>query len=125
MASRCSPAATPPPGVSMGNLPVVAVPGAPDQAFAAWWTLARPVLDRLSGRQPRQTLTLPLARKIASSVGIAEIVLLEKDAGTWMPLAGGALSLKTIARADAYLAVADGSEGFAAGTPVDAYMMWD
>jgi len=107
------------------QLPVIALPGAPDQALAAWWTLALPVLDRLSARQPRQTLTLPLARKIASSVGIAEIVLLQKDAGTWMPLAVGELSLETIACADAYLVVAGGSEGFAAGTPVDAYMMRD
>jgi molybdopterin molybdotransferase len=107
------------------KVPVIALPGAPDQALAAWWTLARPALDRLSARQPRQTLTLPLARKIASSVGIAEIVLLQKDAGTWMPLAVGEFSFDTLARADAYLAVADGSEGFAAGTPVDAYMMWD
>jgi molybdopterin molybdotransferase len=104
---------------------VIALPGAPDQALAAWWTLARPVLDRLSARQKRQTLTLPLARKIASSVGIAEIVLLQKDAGTWMPLAVGELSLETLRRADAYLVVRSGSEGFAAGTPVGAYMMWD
>src|SRR6266852_1315826 len=109
----------------IGTIPVIALPGAPDQALAAWWTLALPVLDRLSARQSRQTLTLPLARKIASSVGIAEIVLLEQDAGTWMPLAVGELSLETIARADAYLAVASGREGFAAGTPVDAYMMSD
>jgi molybdopterin molybdotransferase len=107
------------------KVPVIALPGAPDQALAAWWTLALPVLDRLSARQPRQTLTLPLARKIASSVGIAEIVLLERDAGTWMPLAVGELSLETLGCADAYLVVADGSEGFAAGTPVDAYMMRD
>jgi molybdopterin molybdotransferase len=104
---------------------VIALPGALDQALAAWWTLARPVLDRLSARQPRPTLTLPLARKIASSVGIAEIVLLQKDAGTWMPLAVGELSLETLRRADAYLVVRSGSEGFAAGTPVGAYMMWD
>ena len=109
----------------IGKMPVIVLPGAPDQALAAWWTLALPVLDRLSGRQPRQAVALPLSRKIASSVGIAEIVLLEKDAGTWMPLAVGELSLETIARADAYLAVASGREGFAAGTPVDAYMMWD
>jgi molybdopterin molybdotransferase len=107
------------------QIPVIALPGAPDQALAAWWTLARPVLDRLSARQPRQRLTLPLTRKIASSVGISEIVLLQKDAGTWMPLAVGEFSFETIARADAYLVVAGGSEGFAAGTPVGAYMMWD
>jgi molybdopterin molybdotransferase len=109
----------------IGKIPVIVLPGAPDQALAAWWTLALPVLDRLSGRQPRQAVTLPLARKIASSVGIAEIVLLERNAGTWMPLAVGDLSLETISRADAYLAVPSGSEGFAAGSPVDAYMMWD
>ena len=107
------------------QVPVIALPGAPDQALAAWWTLARPVLDRLSAQQPRPTLTLPLARKIASSVGIAEIVLLQKDAGTWMPLAVGELSLETLRCADAYLVVRSGSEGFAAGTPVGAYMMWD
>src|SRR5260221_1151765 len=32
--------------------PVVVLPGAPDQAFAAWWTLAMPPLDHLSGRRP-------------------------------------------------------------------------
>ena len=40
-----------------------------------------------------------------------------------MPLAIGDLALQTIARADAWLAVPGVSEGFAAGTPVDASMM--
>jgi molybdopterin molybdotransferase len=110
---------------SIGKIPVIVLPGAPDQALAAWWTLVLPVLDRLSGRQPRQPVTLPLARKIASSVGIAEIVLLEKTKDAWMPLAVGDLSLETVARADAWLAVSGGTEGFAAGTPVDAYMLRD
>ena len=107
----------------VGKTPVVLLPGAPDQAFAAWWTLALPALDRLSGRRPRKTLNLPLARKIASSVGIAEIVLLERKQGVWITLAAGELSLDAIARAEAWLAVPGGSEGFAAGTPVDAYML--
>ena len=104
-------------------MPVVALPGAPDQAFAAWWTLALPALDRLSGRRPRKTLKLPLARKIASTVGIAEIVLLERKQGTWITLAVGDLSLDAIARAEAWLVVPGGAEGFAAGAPVDAYML--
>src|SRR5689334_13609262 len=37
----------------IGATPVIALPGAPDQALAVWWTLALPVLDRLSGRGPR------------------------------------------------------------------------
>jgi molybdopterin molybdotransferase len=107
------------------KIPVIALPGAPDQALAGWWTLALPALDRLSGRQKRKPVTLPLARKIASSVGVAEIALLERHDGGWMPLAVGELALTTIARADAWLAVPGSSEGFAAGTPVDAYILRD
>lgn len=105
--------------------PVIALPGAPDQAMAGWWTLVLPVLDRLSGREPPRTTPLPLARKIASSVGIAEIVLLKKADDAWMPLATGDLALETITGADAWLAVPGGSEGYAAGTPVNAYMLRD
>src|SRR6202171_4287005 len=47
----------------IGKTPVIALPGAPDQALAAWWTLALPVLDRLSGLGPRQPVVLSLARK--------------------------------------------------------------
>jgi molybdopterin biosynthesis enzyme len=103
--------------------PAVVLPGAPDQAFAAWWTLVMPVLDRLSGRRPRKTLNLPLVRKIASLVGVAEMVLLERKAGAWVALASGELSLDAIARAEAWLVVPGSSEGFAAGADVDAYML--
>jgi molybdopterin biosynthesis enzyme len=105
----------------MGGVPVIALPGAPDAALAAWWTLALPALDRLSRLWPRGCLILPLERKIASTVGLAEVVLLEGLEQTWIPLAVGDLSLATIARADAFLVVAGGSEGFAAGAPVGAY----
>ena len=88
-----------------------------------WWTLALPALDRLSGRRPRKTLHLPLARKIASGVGIAEVVLLERKEGAWMTLAVGELSLDAIARAEAWLTVPGGTEGFAAGSGVDGYML--
>ena len=99
------------------------LPGAPDQALAAWWTLVLPVLDRLTGRRPRRTVTLPLVRKIASQVGLAEIVLLERSDGGFVPLAIGDLPLQIIARADAWLVVPGGSEGFAAGGKVNAYML--
>ncbi|MDP1866294.1 MAG: molybdopterin-binding protein [Bradyrhizobium sp.] len=105
--------------------PVIALQGAPDQAFAAWWTLALPVLDLLSGRRPRKSFNLPLQRKIASGVGIAEIALLRRKQGAWVTLAVGDLSLDAIARAEAWLAVPGGAEGFAAGEPVDGYMLRD
>ena len=109
----------------LGKAPVVVLPGAPNQALAAWWTVALPALDRLSGRRPRRTVNLPLARKIASSVGIAEIVLLERKQDMWATLAVGELSLEAIAHAEAWLVIPGGSEGFAAGSPLDAYMLRD
>lgn len=109
----------------VGDAPLIALPGAQDQALAGWWTLASPVLERLTRSEVRQARTLPLQRKIASSVGMAEIVLLEETDQCWMPLAVGDLSLDHISRADAWLVIAGGSEGFAAGTPVDAYMLRD
>jgi molybdopterin biosynthesis enzyme len=100
------------------------VPGAPDQALAVWWTLVGPTLDRLAGGQ-RQTATRPLARKVASSVGIAEVILLEEVDGAWKPIAAGDLPLAAVARANAWLLVPGGSEGYAAGTAVEAYMLRD
>jgi hypothetical protein len=65
----------------------------------------------------------PLARKIASSVGIAEIALLGHEGDNWIPLALGDLPFQSIASAEAWLTVAGSSEGFAAGTPVGAYLL--
>ncbi|QPF83467.1 molybdopterin-binding protein [Bradyrhizobium genosp. L] len=109
----------------MHATPVIALPGAPDQAFAAWWAVALPLLDRLSERQPRATRSLPLSRKIASTVGVAEVALLACRQECWSALAIGDLSLDAIARADAVLIVPGTSEGFAAGAVVDAYMLRD
>lgn len=107
----------------LGKVPVVVLPGSPDHALAAWLALALPLIDRLSARRPRLSLTLPLARKIASGVGIAEIALLAQEQGAWLPLAVGEWPLQAIARADAWLLIPGSSEGFGAGTPVDAYLM--
>jgi molybdopterin biosynthesis enzyme len=105
------------------GIPVVVLPGAPDSALAVWWALVLPVLDRLSGRPKRQAVALRLARKIASAVGIAELVLLEQRDGAWIPLAVGDLALEAVARAEGWLVVPPASEGYAAGTPADAYML--
>lgn len=107
----------------LGGVPVLALPGAPDQALAVWWTLARPLLDRLAGRPARPMMTLPLARKISSGPGVADVVLLRQADDHWMPLAIGDLSLQHFAQANAWLAVPGDSEGYAAGTPCAAYLL--
>jgi molybdopterin biosynthesis enzyme len=107
----------------LGKVPVVALPGAPAQALAVWIALVLPLVDRLSARQPRRTVALPLARKISSSVGIAEIALLAEEHKTWMPLAVGEWPLQAIGRAHAWLLIPASDEGYAASELVDAYLM--
>ena len=107
----------------LGQVPAVALPGSPDHALAVWLSLVLPLADRLSARRPRLQVSLPLARKIASVVGIAEIALLAEEHRVWVPLAVGDWPLQGIARADAWLLIPASHEGFAAGTPVDAHLM--
>ncbi|RVA37880.1 molybdopterin-binding protein, partial [Mesorhizobium sp. M7A.F.Ca.US.001.01.1.1] len=104
----------------LGKTPIVALAGSPQQAFAGFLALVQPVLDRLSGRSERSGIILPLSRKISSAVGLCEIVLLAKERDVWTPLAVGDFSLDAMRLADAWLAVPDDSEGYAAGTPVAA-----
>ncbi|WP_024574085.1 MULTISPECIES: molybdopterin-binding protein [unclassified Afipia] len=107
----------------IGATPLVALPGLPEQALGACLAVVQPVLDMLTARQPRQEMVSPLARKISSAIGVTEIVLLKMSDQAWMPLATGQLSLNAIVSADAWLAVPGNSEGYAVGTPVDAFLL--
>jgi molybdopterin biosynthesis enzyme len=108
----------------IGQCPIIALPGAPDQALAAWWAMALPVLDRLSGRHISRE-TLPLALKISSGPGMADVVLLKREDGKWLPLSIGDLSLGCLARADAWTVVPGGSEGYATGALCSASLLRD
>lgn len=103
-----------------GSIPAVAMPGSPDQAFGAFLAVVLPVVERLSGQSPQAGVTLPLSRKIASTVGLCDIVLLCEEHQAWTPLAVGDFSMDSMRRADAWLAIGGDSEGYAAGTPVSA-----
>jgi molybdopterin biosynthesis enzyme len=103
-----------------GPVPIIALPGMLEDALAVWWTLVLPVLDRLTMRQ-RPTVARPIARKIASAPGIADIVLLAGEDEAWLPLSVGELPLQALARADAWMLVAGNSEGFPAGALCPAY----
>jgi molybdopterin biosynthesis enzyme len=105
-----------------GNVPVIALPGTLEDALAGWWTLALPVLDHLTARQ-RLPTARPLARKIASAPGIADVVLLAREEEAWLPLTVGELPLRALARADAWMLVPGSSEGFPAGALCHAYSL--
>lgn len=107
----------------VGQIPVVALPGQPDQALAVWLTLVEPILLVLTGARPRDPVSLPLARKISSGIGVTEIVLLKQTDRAWTPLSVGALSPAQLVSADAWCLISAMSEGHPAGTPVAGFSL--
>jgi molybdopterin biosynthesis enzyme len=98
--------------------PAICIPGRFDSALAVYLALAAPMLRRLSAGPLLRAREAPLARKIASTVGLAQIVLLEAHGDAWAPLAVGDLTLAHLMRASAYLIIPEGSEGLAEGSAV-------
>src|ERR1700724_3003583 len=100
--------------------PVLIVPGRFDAALAAWLVLGRRMLARLCGRAGGDRGTpVVLTRKVASTLGLAEVVPVRREADGIVPLASGYLPLQALAHADGYILVPADSEGYPPGTPVE------
>ncbi len=103
-----------------GARPVLLLPGRLDAALCVWLTVGRPMLRRLAGadeeREPAETV--PLARKITSTVGLTELVPVRVQGGQAEPLAGKYLPLSALARSSGWVLVPAGSEGYSAGSTV-------
>ena len=63
---------------------------------------------------------LKLTRKITSTIGIADVVLLKRNGGDAEPLASGYWPMQALAQANSYYVVPPESEGFPAGATVNA-----
>jgi molybdopterin biosynthesis enzyme len=96
--------------------PVLVVPGRLDAALAVWLTLGAHMLARLNGGAPHdQATTVRLSRKIASTLGFAELVPVMREPHGVVPLASGYLSPHALARADGFVLVPADREGYGAG----------
>ena len=103
-----------------GERPVLLLPGRLDSALSVWLTLGRPALDRLAAAKPAVEFvdTVRLTRKIASAIGVTELVPVTRDGRGAEPLASRYLPLSAISRADGYVLVPAESEGYSAGSAV-------
>jgi molybdopterin biosynthesis enzyme len=99
----------------IGTVPAVYLPAAPDQAVAGYMALVRPALDRLGGRVRAAPRALPLAAKISSRVGVAELALLREQDGRFTPLCVGDCPLHALTSATHLALIDAGSEGLGAG----------
>ncbi|MEJ2432364.1 MAG: molybdopterin-binding protein [Pseudolabrys sp.] len=107
-----------------GARPVLLLPGRLDAALAVWLTVGRRMLARLAAGKPDALgETLTLSRKVASAIGLAELVPVRRNGGEAEPLASRYLPLSTLTRADGWILVPADSEGYAAGAKV-AVRLW-
>ena len=104
---------------SVGRRPVLALPGRLDAALAVWLAIGRRLLARLTaGTEEEPAAKARLARKVASPLGLAEVVPVRLRDGAAEPIASGYLSLATLAQADGWILVSPDSEGYPAGAEV-------
>lgn len=100
--------------------PILLLPGRLDAALAVWLTVGRRMLARLTGGAPSEpTEIVTLSRKITSTVGLAEIILLRRSGELAEPLAAKYLSFSALTCSHGWLLVPAHSEGFSAGTQVE------
>jgi molybdopterin molybdotransferase len=103
------------------SCPVLVLPGRLDAALAAWLALGRYMLARLTARSaddPCPAWPAILGRKVTSSIGSAEVIVLRQEGGGVVPLGSGYLSLQALAAADGWFLIPADSEGIAAGAMV-------
>jgi len=99
--------------------PVLVLPGRLDAAIAVWLLIGRAMLTRLRGgteNSPSRKSTL--IGKVASTVGLTELVLVRQVACGVEPLASKYLPLATLSHADGWIVIPPASEGLPSGAPV-------
>jgi molybdopterin molybdotransferase len=98
---------------AVSGRPVLAVPGRLDAALAAWHLLGRVMLARLAGGcEALPSRTAKLTHKIASTVGLSELVPVRCDGLLATPIGSGYLPLSALAQADGWILIAPDSEGY-------------
>jgi molybdopterin biosynthesis enzyme len=100
---------------------VLLLPSRLDAALGAWLTVGRRLLDRLAAAKNSESEpveALMLARKVSSTIGLAEIVPVRRNGVQAEPMAVKYLSLSSLTRSDGWILVPADSEGHSAGSSV-------
>jgi molybdopterin biosynthesis enzyme len=102
--------------------PVLVMPGRLDAALAVWLLIGRAMVARLRGASGhRCSREGTLIGKIASPVGLTELVLVRQAGDGVEPLASKYLPLATLAQADGWIVIPAASEGLPPGARVTVY----
>jgi molybdopterin biosynthesis enzyme len=103
----------------VGVQPVLLLPARLDAALAAFLVVGDAVLRGLTGAPISPGMPVTLARKIVSTVGLAEVVPVRVTDHGAEPLASGHWPMQALAAADGWVLIPAESEGFAAGATLE------
>jgi molybdopterin molybdotransferase len=111
----------------VSGVPVFLLPGAPAACLWAYELIAGRALRRLAGfpaELPFPALTLSVARKIVSEIGMAEVCPVRRTGdGVVEPVVPFAeAGLGAAAQADGFVLVPEASEGYPQGAPVTVHL---
>jgi molybdopterin biosynthesis enzyme len=98
---------------------VLLLPARLDAALAAFLVVGHALLRGLTGAPICPGMPVILARKIVSTVGLAEVVPVRRVADGIEPLASTYWPMQAIARANGWVYVPPESEGYAAGASLE------
>jgi molybdopterin molybdotransferase len=105
----------------VGAQPVLLLPARLDGALSGFLVVGGALLRGLTGAPISPGMPVTLARKIASTVGLAEVVPVRVTEDGAEPLASGHWPMQALTRADGWVLAPAESEGFAAGAALE---MW-
>ncbi len=110
----------------VGVAPVLLLPGNPVSCLVAYDFFAGPVVRTLGGRDPEwpyRTVALPLASRLVSQIGRTDYARVAVEGETVRPLAvTGASVLSSVTRADGFVVVPAGLEGYPEGAVVEVHL---
>ncbi|MEN2994774.1 MAG: molybdopterin biosynthesis protein [Thermodesulfovibrio sp.] len=106
------------------NKPILGIPGYPVSTFFCFELFVKPLIELYYGisLKKEENLKAILSRQISSNMGVDEFVRVKVgrvgDKYIATPIARGAGLLMSVVRADGYIVIPKGSEGFSQGTEV-------
>ncbi|MGC8796366.1 molybdopterin biosynthesis protein [Thermodesulfovibrio sp. 3462-1] len=107
---------------------VLGIPGYPVSAFLCFDIFVKPLIELYLGvsTKKEEVLKAILSRQISSSIGVDEFVRVKVgrvgDKYIVTPMGRGAGLLMSVVRADGYIVVPRGSEGFSQGSEIPVYL---
>ncbi len=110
------------------NKPVLGIPGYPVSAFFCYKLFVRPLIELFLGvkLKKEEKIKAIFSRNISSSIGVDEFVRVKvgKVGEKYIvsPVGRGAGLLMSVVRADGYIKIPAGSEGYSQGQEVEVYL---